>query len=180
VNCTTMQGKPLLTGPDFYTYTFSVQPTLTLYNNLRIFAVAQGMYGRESFENQIGWGMRYNNSYCGQALTNDPACVEWIVKNTDGMFLDRRVQWAFDASFWKLRELGVQYQLPQSMIQRTGASRASLGLSAREIGTLWRAQDTLGGTEAGAPGRHIPDAEAGELRRLPGIATVAATMRVTF
>jgi hypothetical protein len=175
-----MQGKPLLVGNDFYTYTWTVNPTLTLFNSFRLFAVAQGMYGKTGVENQVGWGMRYNNSYCGQALQLDPACLEWRVKNTDGMFADRTIQWLFDADFWKLREIGASYDLPQSLIQRAGADRASISISARELATLWRAQDHLGGTAAGAPGRYFNDSEAGELRRLPGISTFAATLRVTF
>jgi hypothetical protein len=175
-----MQGTPLLDGRDFYPYTWTVNPTVTLFNSLRIFAVAQGMYGKTGDENQVGWGMRYNNSYCGQALEQDPACTEWIVKNTDGMFTDNRVQWHFDADFWKLREIGVNYDLPLSIVQRAGADRASLSVSARELGVLWRAQEYLGGTAAGAPGRYFNDPEAGELRRLPGITTLAATLRVTF
>ena len=180
VPCQTMQGKPLLVGNNFYTYTWTVAPTLTLFNSFRLFAVAQGMYGKTGTENQVGWGMRYNNSYCGQALQLDPACLEWRVKNTDGMFADRTVQWLFDSDFWKLREVGASYDLPQSITQRAGADRASISVSARELGTLWRAQDHLGGTAAGAPGRYFNDSEAGELRRLPGITTLAATLRVTF
>jgi hypothetical protein len=96
------------------------------------------------------------------------------------MFADRTIQWLFDADFWKLREIGASYDLPQSITQRAGADRASISVSARELGTLWRAQDHLGGTAAGAPPRYFNDSEAGELRRLPGISTIAATLRVTF
>ena len=175
----------MLAGPWYYTHTVSVQPTLTLYNNIRIFAVAQGMYGKIGNESQVGWGFRYNNGYCTQALTNDPDCVEWIVRSWDGMFSDTSAgtgsQSRFKADFWKLREVGVQYELPQAWIQRTGASRASLSLSAREIGTLWRAQKVLGEMASGVPGANIPDPESDNLQHLPNItSSVTATMRVTF
>ncbi len=181
VNCDTVRGARPLVGPSYYTYTFSVVPTLTLYNNLRIFAVAQGMYGKIGDESQVSWGFRYNNGYCTQALGGDPACTEWLVRNRDGMFRDVRMQNTFKADFWKLREVGVQYDLPQAWIQRTGASRASLGLAAREIADLWRARDTLGVNREGTtPGRHIPDSESDGLYKLPGVASLTATMRVTF
>ena len=180
VPCEDMAGQPLLNGPTYYTHTFTVQPNVTLFDNLRIFATAQGQYGKIGSESQVHWGLRYNNGYCTQALTNDPACVEWIVRNIDGEFYDNRISTAFKADFWKLREVGVQYELPQALVERTGASRASFGIAGRELATLWRAQKYLGGTAAGAPGRRIPDSEFQDLYRLPGIATVTASLRVTF
>ena len=180
VPCAEMAGQPLLNGPTFYTHTISVQPALTLFNNLRIFATAQGQYGKIGAEAQVHWGLRYNTGYCTQALTGDPACVEWLVRNIDGEFYDNRISTAYKADFWKLREVGLQYELPQSLTQGMRVSRASVGIAARELATLWRSQEFLGGTAAGAPGRRIPDSEFQDLYRLPGIATVTASLRVTF
>jgi hypothetical protein len=185
VPCETVRNKSMLIGRSFYTHTFSIAPTLTLFNNVRLIALAQGMYGKTGQEEQVHWGMRYNNSYCGQAKTNDPACVEWLVKNIDGKFYDRRASAAFDADFWKLREITLQFDIPQSWVARTGASRASLSFSGRELAILWQKQKYLGVSgfrpgEATTPGRHIPDPEFQGLYRLPGLSSLTATLRLSF
>jgi hypothetical protein len=184
VPCAEAAGLRPLMGRDYYTNTFSIAPTVTLFQDFRLFATAQGMYGKVGYDSQVGWGLRYNNGYCTQALTNDPACGEWIARNRDGMFRDEWSQWAFDADFWKLRELGLQYEVPESLVARTGATRASFTIAVRDLWTLWRAQETMGMpiTEADAalPHRHIPDSEYQDLYRLPPLSSVMATLRVSF
>jgi hypothetical protein len=41
------------------------------------------------------------------------------------------------SDFWKLREVGARYELPEAVAAHFGASRASIGFSGRELATLW-------------------------------------------
>src|SRR5690606_16139128 len=129
VPCEEMSGHTLLVGPGYYTHTFSVAPTLTLFGDRQIFASAQGMYGKIGNGQQVHWGLRYNNGYCTQVLGQDPECIGWIVRNRDGMFQDIWAQDAYKADFWKLREVGARFQLPSSLVQRMGADGASFSVT---------------------------------------------------
>ena len=183
VPCDQAAGLRPLAGRSYYTNTFSVSPTVTLFQNFRLFAVAQGMYGKVGYESQVGWGLRYNNGYCTQALELDPSnCSYWLAANRDAPYRDDWSQWMFDADFWKLRELGLQYEVPESLVARTGASRASFTVAVRDLWTLWRKQDTIADPDGDGPllGRHIPDSEYQDLYRLPPLANVSATLRVSF
>jgi TonB-linked SusC/RagA family outer membrane protein len=185
VPCSTVRDKSLLLGPSYYTHTFSIAPTLTLFNNVRLIAMAQGMYGKIGSEAQVHWGMRYNNSYCGQARTNDPACAEWLIKNVDGKFYNSEISQSFKADFWKLREVTLMLDIPQSWVARTGANSASLSFSGRELAILWQKQKFLGESRQvpggpATPGRHIPDPEFQGLYRLPGLSSLTATLRLSF
>jgi hypothetical protein len=184
VPCSEAAGLRPIMGRDYYTNTFSIAPTVTLFQDFRLFATAQGMYGKVGYDSQVGWGLRYNNGYCTQALQNDPACGEWMAANRDGLYRDEWSQWAFDADFWKLREVGLQYEMPESLVARAGATRASFTVAVRDLWTLWRAQETMGRpvTEgfANTPRRHIPDSEYQDLYRLPPLSSVQATLRVSF
>ena len=135
VECISLGEQNLLVGPAFATYTFSVAPRISLLDNqLQIFALAEGQHGRWSQENGKEWGHIYNNTLVAR-LEDDPV---WVAGDRLSDDLKREL---YDASFWKLRELGARYTLPQSFVQRGGAERASVSVSARNLWTLWRAQE---------------------------------------
>jgi TonB-linked SusC/RagA family outer membrane protein len=181
VPCATMAGHPLLLGPRYYPETYRIAPTLTLFNDLQIFALAEGKYGRIANDSDVHWGHRYNTSYCSQALLNDPEnCTQWIVRYYAGMFYDERVQGTYKADFWKLREVGLNYQLPAFLLGRVGAERASVGVSFRDIWTIWERTPWNSGLKIPDPERGDGSSGMSTLRQMPGIATVSATLRVTF
>ena len=95
---------------------------------------------------------------------------------------DSRTQSYFDADFWKLREVGARYNLPQSFVQRTGAERASVAFSARNIWTIWVAQDEIYGAPVTDPEFGNPAAidGGGNFRAQPPGANLNVTLRVTF
>ncbi len=190
VDCSTIRSAQLLIGPAFATYTFSVAPTLSLLgNDLQIFAMAEGQYGKTGDEGDVEWGIDYNNSLQSQ-LRTDPLFVA-----SESAFIGDDTHHAhFDASFWKLREIGARYQLPQSLTSTLGVDRASFSISGRNLFILWQKTKRLGvfGDDEGLV---IPDPEhsgtqddsgsnAGggnnTLWGLPSIASVNATLRVTF
>jgi hypothetical protein len=91
----------------------------------------------------------------------------------------------------KLRELGLRYNLPESLVGRLSADRATLSLSARNMFILWREQETLGDPASSAEtlqyGAHIADPEYGTANAAgsnwfiePPLSSISATLRVTF
>jgi hypothetical protein len=180
VLCSTYTDAGLLLGPAYPNYTFSVSPTLTLFQDLQFFAVAQGQYGRwiASVDAQYACGI-YRNCFAA-VLRNDPL---FLAGNLSGAYGDDRYQGRFPADFWKVRQLGVRYTLPENLISRIGADRASLSVSANNMFMLWQKTRT---DLAGNP-IYDPDySNAGNspsqtaLWEMPGIATISAALRVTF
>ncbi len=151
---------------------------MSLFNNaLQLFALAEGHYGRLGQDNVLEWGHIYNNTRESQ-LENNPI---WVASDRAN-FQDDRSKEYFDADFWKLREVGFRYTLPESFVQRTGADRASIAFSARNIADIWRAQDEVFGGAVGDA--ELGTAESltggGNFREQPGNANISMTLRVSF
>ena len=130
----------------------------------------------------------YNNDYQSRAQLDAAYVVAGRYGGQDS---------EFDASFWKLREVGLRWQMPESLAAKVGAQRASLALSARELWIIWQAQEYLysGGCETadvcttmtGNLGLNVEDPEQGRRgaanaawRTMPANTTLSATVRVTF
>jgi hypothetical protein len=113
-------------------------------------------------------------------MLDDPLFVQssllWAVYPTD-----RRYAFDFDASYVRLREVGVRYTLPEAIIARVGAERATFSFAARNLWYLWRAQKKLGGVPIPSPEIGNPTSEAAfSLFQWPPLSTVEATLRVSF
>ena len=85
----------------------------------------------------------------------------------------------FDQDFWKVREIGARYNLPQSLIGRTGASRASLAFSARNLFTIWQAQKRIYDQVITDPEFGNPSGGS-NVRGQPPSVNLNVTLRVTF
>ena len=174
VPCSDASGQRILAGASFARYTISVNPQISLLNNsLSIHILADAQYGRTEMDGQSGWGCFWRN------------CRPMRVQDDPVFYAKTRLEWAqltlFDADFWKLREIGVRYSLPESLVARIGAERASLSVSGRELGIIWRAQDTLlGETNAQDPefGRPV----RGEVAwwTAPPTSSMTMSLRVNF
>ena len=83
-----------------------------------------------------------------------------------------------DASFAKLREVSVSYQLPDQMAARLGASRASISLAARNLHTWskWTGMDP----EALFLGNGFGQHSVFEQDQLPQLAQFVASLNVSF
>jgi TonB-linked SusC/RagA family outer membrane protein len=174
----TSQG--LLLGPAYPTYTFNVAPTLTLFQDVQIFSVIQGQYGRwiASTDAQFACGT-YRSCYAAVART-DPL---FLAGNNAGPYADDRYQGRFPADFWKVRQLGLRYNLPENLTARIGADRASFSVSANNMWVLWQKTKTdLGGNPIYDPdySNNGNDPNATALWEMPGIASLTAALRVTF
>ena len=178
-------GATLLFGPTYYTYRYSVGPQISLFNNaLQLNALAEGAYGATNREGDSSF--TYSTAYSART-ERDPAFV--AAKRLGGA---AALQY-YDAGFWKLREVAVRYNLPESLTGRIGADRASLAVSGRGLWTIWVAQATLcrPASPAGGPvpcvGELVTDPELRNSQQgganfylSPPTSSVSATLRVTF
>jgi len=180
VDCSTLTGASnVFAGRSFSPWQFSVAPRISLLDNqLQIFAMAEGQYGRVREDNGHAWGHIYNNSKVSR-LENDAV---WVAsQRLNGNSSNDWTKGLYDADFWKLREVGVRYNLPQSLIARTGASRASLAFSARNLWTIWQAQDDIYGLPVSDPEYGTSDLSGdGNFWETPPLTSLNVTLRVTF
>jgi TonB-dependent starch-binding outer membrane protein SusC len=173
VDCLDARGTNLMIGPNFYTYTWSVAPTVRLFgSSLQIFALAEGKYGRMGYAGVEQWAHEYNTTRVS-ILEDDPV---WVLGDR---LADMRSKAVYDADFWKLREVGARYNLPQSIVGRTGAERASVAVSGRNLQTLWRAQPQINGREIADPEFEGPSG-FGNYYQQPPLSSFTATLRVSF
>ncbi|MBI4521897.1 MAG: TonB-dependent receptor, partial [Gemmatimonadetes bacterium] len=111
--CLEIPTRRIFAGRGFATHSLTVAPRISLLDNqLQIFALAEGQYGRTRTEDGHAWGHHYNNSAVSRAQ-DDPIWVASKAMNGTG------TQWVtnlYDGDFWKLRELGARYTLPQALV----------------------------------------------------------------
>lgn len=173
--CHVVGDLDLLVGPAFPTYTFTVAPTLSLFNNaFQLFALAEGQYGRWGQENAAEWGHIYNNTLISRT-EDDPM---WVAGDRLGDDLAKQL---YDGDFWKLREIGLRFTLPASLVSRFGAERALLSVSGRNLWTLWQAQPEIWGVKVSDPEFGTPTVSGdSNFWVQPPFANATATLRVTF
>jgi len=177
--CGNAVDRNIFAGRGFATRTFSVSPRFTfLEGDLQVFALAEGQYGRLGVDSGHLWGHNYNNSAVSIA-EDDPWWVAYDIAVGTGCAWDKCL---FDQDFWKIRELGARYNLPESVIGVTGASRASLAFSARNILTIWQAQKRIQNHVVTDPENGNPNnlAGAGNFYAQPPMTSLNLTLRVTF
>ena len=179
VNCAEIsRSELLLYGPKFDTYVFAVSPQISLLNNsIIIQALATGHYGRQGqTPHSAACGRLYHN--CRPAKTLDPY---WTAVQ---MFYRSRQGSTHLANFWKLRQIGVRYRLPESLISRIGSTRASLNLSADEVAILWRKhEDSIFGQRISDPevkAGNIGWAGTETFMNAAPLSSVKVELRVTF
>ena len=170
----------ILLGPVNPTYTWSVAPTFGFLNNdLQVFALAQGEYGATKRDLLQTWTNVYRTSKVSR-LRNDP--IYEAKYNLGGG--TRPLLRYLDGDFWKLREIGFRYSLPQQWADRIGADRASFAFSGRNMWVIWRAQKFAeGGSRIADPEIVNSPAGAGQganIHQMPPIASMHMTLRLTF
>jgi hypothetical protein len=180
VLCSDYQDAGLLLGPSYPNYTFHISPTLTLFQDLQIFALAEGQYGRwiASVDAQYACGI-YRNCRAG-VVRSDPY---FLAGNLSGPYGDDRYQGRFPADFWKLRQVGLRYSLPADLVGRMGADRASFSVSANNLLRFWqKTKYDLAGNPIYDPEYTVNGSTPQQtaLWEMSGIASISATFRVTF
>jgi hypothetical protein len=175
VDCATIPNQWSLVGPAFATYTVTVAPRLRLLGDrLHVFALAEGQYGRWREANDREFSHVYYNSKVSR-LQDDPV---WVYGFAVGDDTKRSL---YDASFWRLREIGARWPVPQAWVRHVGAQRSSVTLSARNPWTLWQAQKRIYDVVISDPELGTPtlDGDA-NFYETPSMASVNVTVRVTF
>jgi hypothetical protein len=120
-------------GSSVPTRTFSISPKLTVLGGSLVFA---GLVDhRAGFINLEvnGWFQCVSTGNC-RAL-NDPTAP--LIDQARAIAGGKAIGAYFeDASFWKLRELSVTYNLPQRLYRQIGAHSANIRITGRNLG-LW-------------------------------------------
>jgi TonB-linked SusC/RagA family outer membrane protein len=173
VDCEKKDTERVLTGRAFFTYRFGISPRLTLFDNaLQLHVLADGAYGKANQDTKDA-GFRYDNQRISRT-EDDPV---WVAGDRYGT---SQVWGFYDASFWKLREVGLRYQLPQSVTDLVGANRASISFSGRELGELWRAQSHNWGAVMTDGELSDPSQGGSNYRVMPPLTSLNVELRVTF
>ena len=181
VPCAETRRRRLLEGPEFSPWTWSANGTVT-WGDLQVFAMVDAEHGR--WLNDFNISCRHD--FCGfpnsraSMLRDDPIFVESSLLVF--RFPQDARQWAdYDASYIRLREIGLRYQLPEALIGVAGADRASFSLAARNLWYLWRKTGRVSGVPIPSPEIANPTSEgAFSLFQWPPLTTFEATLRVSF
>jgi TonB-linked SusC/RagA family outer membrane protein len=181
VPCSGVGDRDILVGPGFHVYTWTVAPTVNLFGNtLQIFAMAQGHYGRKSEDSLTEW-VHFFNGTERVWLKDDPIYVAGCHRSC--LYNDDTIDEIHDGAFWKLRELGLRYQLPQSMVARAGVERASLSFSGRNLFVLWRRVNRIAGVTVSDPehgGNDESQSFSSNFHHGPPLSSASVMLRVTF
>ena len=157
-------------------YEANFNTTFTLFDNLRLYAMVEwrGEHWRALTDASCRHTC-FQTSYAAVAR-DDPFMVAAITNRAR----NTRLTHDFDASFAKLREVSLNYTLPEAWIGRTGVSRASVNLAARNLLTIWQAQDNISGAPVTDPEARRVGSLSSSNSNVPPLSNITATMRVTF
>ncbi len=157
-------------------YEASMNTTITLFDNLRLFAMAE--WRGEHWRSLTDAACRhtcFQTSY--MAVTREDP---FFVAALTGRARQTRITSDFDAAFLKLRELSLNYTLPSAWAERAGASRASVNVAFRNPWTIWVAQSEISGAPVTDPeARRVGDLDSSN-SNVPPLTSFTATMRVSF
>jgi TonB-linked SusC/RagA family outer membrane protein len=170
-----------LSGPTFSPWHWSGNATIT-WRDVQVFGLVDGEHDR--WLNDFDISCRHD--YCGFAnsraslMRDDPLFVQsstlWFAYPTD-----RRYAFAYDASYIRVRELGLRYQIPSSLLEYVRADRASLSFSARNLWYLWRKNKDVSGVPIPSQEIANPSSESAfSLFQWPPLTTFEASLRVSF
>jgi TonB-linked SusC/RagA family outer membrane protein len=188
------QGGPdvdCATAPRVYwghsqpTWQAGFNSTVTLYQNLRLYARVDGNGGHLQSDTEI------------RALHNQGSTLAVIQQNDPFLQEYRRIEadapGTYKAGFLRLRELSATYTVPSRFVSRVGASGASLSVAGRNLSMLWTAQEGWNTSRDGevyvdVANQHVWDPElraVGSLSNgyqtiLPPTASFTTTLRLTF
>lgn len=138
---------PCADAPEIYrgtpvpSTTASVNGTLTLFNNLELYAQVDYQGGATVIDGQIALPHLFSHNSRAILERTDPILLGLESLGVDGM----NQAGLIDASFARLRRVAIAYNIPSNLSQTLGASRASLTLSARNLAWLWQKETEVFG-----------------------------------
>ena len=183
MSCTT--APRVRWGASQPTWQAGVNTTVTLWQNLRLYARVDGNGGDYQSDTEIRADHNLGISRA-VILRNDPFLQEYRAIEADATG-------TFDASFLRLRELSASYVLPQHLASRFGFRASSITVSARNVMMLWTGANGWGTARDGevfvpVAGMHAWDPEiraSGQLSQgyqtiLPPTASFTAKLNIAF
>jgi hypothetical protein len=160
---------------------------VTLFNNLRLYARVEGNGGHYQANTEIR--AIHNQATSAVVLRkDDPELIVYRAFENDATA-------NYKAGFLRLREISANYDLPDALVQRVGARRASLSVGMRNVAMLWTAEQGWGTARDGSirvpvGGREMitwdPEVRStgqiatGYQTVLPPTASLTATLRLSF
>jgi TonB-dependent SusC/RagA subfamily outer membrane receptor len=136
VPCNAENAPEVYRGATIPTREFSFNPTLTFYDNLRLFASFDYIGGHKMVDGITAAAhMFFRNTKAIHERT-DPILLGYealgaIGSNQPGLF---------DASQLTMRHVSLSYTLPQNLIAPLGADRINVTVSGQDLWRVWRAQ----------------------------------------
>ena len=188
VRCDALPGPShSLFGPAYPTYTFTVAPIVGLFNNtLRLYAQAEGQYG----ETKRDHDSRFRTVYNVSELRNTHDDPRFRASFFFGPWPDHSNVYLTQQNWWKIREVGANYQFSEPLAGRLGAERASLGLTWRMNNVIWRnftkhyrdnpGAGIIADPEQGNAQERATAASARTTWAEPPVSSVHLTLRVVF
>jgi len=185
VPCVPGQTPRVYWGHSQPTWQAGFNTTLTLFQNLRLYARVDGNGGNLQSDTEIR-ALHNQGSTLGVIEQNDPLLQEYRAIEADAPS-------TYKAGFLRLRELSATYNIAPRFVSRVGASGASISLAGRNLSMLWTAQQGWNTSRDGevyvdVDGQHVWDPEIraiGQLSNgyqtiLPPTASFTTTLRLTF
>ena len=175
----------VLWGHSQPTWQAGLNSTVTLFDNLRLYARVDGNGGHLQSNTEI------------RALHNQGSTEAVIRRNDPFLQVYRAIEadapGTYKAGFIKLRELSATYTIGQRLTQMLGASNGSISVAGRNLSMLWTAQHGWNTSRDGQinvdiANQHVWDPEiraVGQLSNgfqtiLPPTASFTTTLRLTF
>jgi TonB-linked SusC/RagA family outer membrane protein len=188
-------GQPVPCGeaPRLYggegspTWLFGLNSTITLFDDLRLFARVEGNGGHLGFNSEMRAAHNID-------ITREVLC-RCIPEVQATRAFENNVMGIYEAGFVRLREAGVSYELPIPWVERIGASYGSVSLAARNLMMIWTAEhgfdtyrdgrvmarDGLGGQWTWDPEiRSTGSVQADYQTVMPPLASATLTLRLSF
>lgn len=181
VPCAETEDYELLLGTRYPQYTWSFDGTLTLLRNLQLFGMVNGEFAV--------WGAD-NNASCRHTCypnveksfqTDDPLYAESVFYSSRHPN-DGRYRIYYDAAFWKLREVGARYQLPESWLRGMNIESASISATGRNLWTIWQRTKDIAGAKIADVELQDPvsSTRSSMLGQMPGVSSFTLSLRVSF
>ncbi|NOY47140.1 MAG: hypothetical protein GXO84_02830, partial [Chlorobi bacterium] len=127
-------GETVYLGTPFATTDITFSPSIGLFDNaLVIRGLLNYKGGQKLFNNTGAWRNGNSNT---QELNDPNASLAGQARAVASKFLGTNAGYIEDASFWRLREVSVTYNLPQALSSKIGFARTSLTLSGQNLG-VW-------------------------------------------
>jgi outer membrane receptor protein involved in Fe transport len=172
------QAPTVFWGGPLPTWQGSLASTLTLFGDLRLYALVDYQGGNWRSSGDVGAShVFFTNSRC---INERPICdPELAAYASMGAFLPAGTM---KAGFAKLRTVSASYELPEAVVGRMGASRATLTVAADNLFRLWIAENSK-------YGHHITDPEIGkegtaldtyEQEAWPQFTRITTSLRISF